>query len=237
MRVLYEGNYQMKKLLAALAITCATSVIAHAADLAPAPAPIAQKDWFVKAGVSGIFFEPALNNTVILGPASFLAPGATASIGSNVTGSLEIGRFVTNNIALTFEGGIPPSTTFTAGGTIAGLGNVASATYGFVGAGAEFHPIRNGLLDPYVDGGLAYNMIFSTSPSAAVSNLSIPNSFGGYVGAGLGMKVKDSVGVYVSAKQFFLSTNISANVAGVGPFSSNAQLNPFVVSAGLSYDF
>ena len=225
----------MKKFMLASAAFYAMTVAAHAADVAPVV--MDQKDWFVKVGVSGIFFEPGLSN-VTLGGAPF-GGTAGANIGNNVTGSMELGRFITKNIALTIEGGIPPTTTFTGTGAFAGLGTVATATYGFAAAGVEVHPIRDGQLDPYIDGGVAYNILFSVTPGPAVANLSIPNSFGGYVGAGLGMKLKDNWGMYISAKQFFLSTNISGNIIPLGgaPVTATAQLNPFVVSAGLSYNF
>jgi len=224
----------MKKFMMASAAVCAMTVAAHAADVAPVV--MDQKDWFVKVGVSGIFFEPSLSN-VTVGGGPFA--GGAANIGNNVTGSIELGRFITKNIALTVEGGIPPTTTFTGAGTFAPLGTVATATYGFAAAGVELHPIRDGQLDPYIDGGVAYNILFSYTPGPAVANLSIPNSFGGYVGAGVGMKLKDNWGMYVSAKQFFLSTNISGNIIPLGgaPVTATAQLNPFVVSAGLSYNF
>ena len=224
----------MKKFIMASAAVYAMTVAAHAADVAPVV--MDQKDWFVKVGVSGIFFEPALNNMTV-GGAPFAGGGA--NIASNVTGSLELGRFITKNVALTIEGGIPPTTTFTGTGTFAALGTVATATYGFAAAGVELHPFRDGQFDPYIDGGLAYNILFSYTPGPGVTNLSIPNSLGGYVGAGLGMKLKDNWGMYVSAKQFFLSTNISGNLPGFGgaAVAGSAQLNPFVVSAGLSYNF
>jgi outer membrane protein len=223
----------MKKFIMASAAVFAMSAVAHAADVAPVV--MDQKDWFVKVGVSGIFFEPSLSNVTLAG-APFA--GGAANIGSNVTGSIELGRFITKNIALTVEGGIPPTTTFTGAGNFAGLGTVATATYGFAAAGVELHPIRDGQLDPYIDGGVAYNILFSYTPGPAVANLSIPNSLGGYVGAGVGMKLKDNWGMYVSAKQFFLSTNISGTIIPIAaPVTATAQLNPFVVSAGLSYNF
>ena len=86
---------------------------AHAADLPSAPlptsTPLAVSDvplsFYVHVGPAGLIMDEGASLKV----AGQKQVGATIAIKSQVTAAVELGYFVTPNVAVSFTGGIPPS--------------------------------------------------------------------------------------------------------------------------------
>ncbi|MBG1232107.1 OmpW/AlkL family protein [Aestuariivirga litoralis] len=208
----------MKKILGAMALFTALSSQAHAAD-----------DWFVHLGVTGVLFNSSLKSTN--------TPYTGAYVTNNITGTVEVGRYLTDGFAFALSAGIPPTNELhgTAGGGAVDR-RTGNATYGSVMALAQYHFNRDGQFSPYIGAGLAYNITFSTAPNpaAGVTALSIDNGFAPVVQAGVDYKVSNNISVFADVKKEFYSTTAHFNN---GPGYATVQLDPWIVSAGIGFTF
>jgi outer membrane protein len=209
------GVTEMKKLLAALAASVATSVAAHAADIA---APVMdQKNWFVKLGAS--YVVPNSNGT--------LGGRNTVTAGNAWTGTVEAGRFINDRISVSLTGGIPPTHAIIVNGVDTGR----TLTMGAFALDAQFHLVNNDKFDAYVGGGVAYNVYFSsTNPAITSAN----NGFAPVLQIGAEYKASKNIGIFADVKKEFFSTTINYTPAFL---SFNEQLDPLVVTAGVAVHF
>src|SRR4030095_3270822 len=76
--------------------------------------------WFFRAGPTGLLFDSSAR--IKLGGRDLA--GASLTPSDNATRILEGGYVVTPDVAVVVSGGVPPTTTFTGTGTIAGLGTL-----------------------------------------------------------------------------------------------------------------
>ena len=215
----------MKKLLAVVASICSTSVAAHAADLAPVTMDASK--WFVHVGGAGVFFDPKITS------ATGLIPGADAKINSNITGTIEVGHYFNKNISVSLFAGIPPTTDIIGAGTAPAL-RAATVNYGSIILGAQYHFDTQSMFTPYVGGGAGYNIVLSTQPGPLLPGAKLDNSIGGVLQVGADFAVSDHVGLFVDVKKMFSTAHFSA--AG-GAVDGQLQLNPWIVSTGVSISF
>src|SRR6478609_3554321 len=93
---------------------------------------------------SGFYLHGGLSDVVLDEGAKIKAGGqpvvgGNISIKSQLTPSLEVGYFVTPNIAVSFTGGVPPTARIDAGGTMTGQGRIGSTMYGPATLTAHYH--------------------------------------------------------------------------------------------------
>jgi len=207
------GIQEMKKFLAFLAVSVATSVVAHAADVVPVV--MDQKNWFVKIG--GTYVAPDSAGT-------FPRPALPVTVGNAFTGSVEAGRFFNDRFSASLAFGIPPTHDILLGGAKQG-----TVTLGAAALDAQFHLINNGPFDLYVGGGIAYNMYFSTTVPGMTS---VDSGFAPVLQVGAEYKVSSSVGVFVDVKKEFFTTTVH-----LGAPSFQERIDPLAVTAGLAFHF
>jgi outer membrane protein len=182
--------------------------------------------WFFRAGPAGLLFDSSASITLA---GSHLA-GASLTASDNTTLILEGGYFVTPDMAIVFSGGIPPQTTFTGNGTIAGLGELGKATYG----PAVLSVIKGlGSLKPYVGVGPAYAFIFSTT-DGAVGDLHVDGNWGFAVQAGFDYRMTKNWSSSADVKYISLKVHAHGELFNE-PVEAHVTLDPTVVSLGLSY--
>lgn len=215
----------MIKYLSALALSCAAfTSAAHAGD-APILPPA---DWFVHIGGAGAIFDSKLSSS------SGLLTGADARANNGITGAIEAGRYVNNNISISLFANVPTSSDIMAiaPGFIAGQ-RVTTVTSGTVILGAQYHIDTGSAFTPYVGAGLGYNYAYNQQPNALVlPGGQLDNSFGGVIQVGADFALSNNVGIFVDVKKMFSTAHFSAPGAD-GQF----QLNPLIVSTGLSLRF
>lgn len=162
-------------------------------------------------------------------------PGAAFTTEGKLTLGAELGLFVADGFALAVSGILPTTTPNIAAGTLAGIGNLGDETVGFYSATVQHHFGLGDITTPYVGAGLGYMHVFNMSDGVA-TDLSVESAFGGVIQVGVDLAVTDSVGLFIDAKRFFLSTEARGNLFGT-PVNAMARVDPWVVSSGLSVRF
>jgi outer membrane protein len=207
----------------------------RAADLPPAP-------------VVPAFVEAALGFYVHVGPAAIVMSegatlkvagqpqaGATIAIKSQVTPSVELGYFVTPNVAVSFTGGIPPLAKIEGDGSMKGYPTIGKATYGPMTLTAHYHFMNLGPIQPYVGVGPAFMYVFDNN-DGLLGELKVKNTVGIAFQAGADILVNRNWGLFVDVKKALLRTT-ATGVLGPYPAKADVTLDPLVVSGGLTYRF
>ncbi|HEX3699625.1 MAG TPA: OmpW family outer membrane protein [Phenylobacterium sp.] len=187
--------------------------------------------WFVKAGPAMVTQDE--NATFTMGGAP--VPGANIKINPTYTIEAQVGYFVTNNVAIAFTGGLPPTARVHGDGTVAALGTLGQAVFGPMTLTARYQFNRQGRFQPYVGAGAAMLVIFKTK-DGAVSDLKAKNDVGEAVEAGADYWITPNTGVYVDAKQTWLKTTTTGFLFGA-PVVGKVRLNPEAYSVGVVHRF
>ncbi|WP_198017217.1 OmpW/AlkL family protein [Methylocapsa acidiphila] len=230
-------------LIAALAITRA-----EAADLAPTPvepAPPAPPSFYLHVGALGAFFNTNAQSTGggYFNNVAGVATISNATIRPNYTLGLELGYFITPNIAIALSAGVPPvlhakATGFSLNSTF-GTNLLGSTRWGPAMALVQYHITQWGAIQPYAGIGAVYLLNFGNiSDGILVNNFSVDQNFGLALQLGADIMLTQNLGVYVDAKKLFLSTDVSGTVVTTNlPIRTHVQLDPWVIGTGVTVKF
>ncbi|MCR5878608.1 OmpW family protein [Phenylobacterium sp. J367] len=211
------------KIAAAAALAAAT--LAGAANAQEA------SRWFVHAGPA--YVEPSESAEMTAGGAP--VAGANVTIDGEWTAEVEIGYFVTPNIAIAAAGGFPPKFDVMASGTLAALGKAGSMTGGPAGVMAQYHFNPEGRFQPYVGAGASFLIVFDTK-DGALSDLEADSAVGTVLQVGANLMANERWGGFVDVKKAWVGTVAKANL-GPTPVRAKVKVDPLVVNAGLTYRF
>lgn len=190
-----------------------------------------KEGWFVRAGPLGVLFDSEADISVGGG----IIPGASADTKDNFTLGFDVGYRFNDNLGLTFTGGIPPRTTLTGTGPLAGA-TLGKASYAPAVIAAQYHFTNFGpRFQPYVGAGVNYTLFFGTS-DGAVADLKVKNAFAPVLQAGFEYDIDSKWGVYMDVKKIFLSTTATGTVGG-NPARAEVTANPTLLSTGFVYTF
>ncbi len=186
---------------------------------------------FVRGGLSYLQAAEDVEVTIAGAPVD----GADVELDGATAVHAEYGRYLTDaiSVSLTFNG--PFKTDNIAAGALAGSGNIATDTFGVASLGGQWHFNRDGVISPYVGGGLAYFHVFEVEDGIAV-NAEIDNSFGGMLQAGVEAQVADNAALFVDVRRMFLETDSRGTLTGF-PVTVKSRLDPVVISAGVTFAF
>jgi outer membrane protein len=189
-------------------------------------------EWFARVGGLGAIYH---SSATVSTPEGAI-PGATATVSNNFTGILELGYDVTQTTYVLLMAGIPPEPKISAAGSIASVGELGSVTYGPAVLTAGYRVPVSGKLQAYVGAGVAYAIILRNH-DAAVSNLQVHNNFGFALQAGAEYELTEKLGVFLDARQLWLSVNADGMLSGAVPVHARVTLNPTLVSVGVKFRF
>ena len=214
-----------------------SALVAAAALALTATAASAQVDprWFVRVGPALVDLDEEATMTAGGAP----VPGANISVESELTVAVEVGYFVTPNIAVSFTGGFPPTFEVEAAGSLQGLGRVGDIKGGPAAVTAHYHFNRAGRFQPYVGAGLAFLYVFETE-DGALTNLEVENTAGPAIQIGANYMVGERWGVFGDFKKAWFSTETTGTLLtpmGPAPVVADAQLDPAVLNAGVIWRF
>lgn len=100
----------------------------------------------------------------------------------------------------------------------------------------QFHPLPQARFSPYVGAGLNYTLFYGEGGgrTAPVTKVDIKNSWGWALNAGVDYELTPSWGLNFDVKKLFLRPDVSVNSGAIG---ARADLDPWIVGAGLRYRF
>jgi outer membrane protein len=209
---------------AGLAALTLGSMPAHAADGE-------QSKWFGRIAVTQL----TLADDMRLSLAGTAVPGAGIDTKSHYTPTFHIGRFVTDEIAVSLTGGVPPHIDIQGAGALEPAGKLADIVYGPATAMVQYHVNRGGKISPYAGLGACYMLVMDVD-DGALQDARIENDLAPAVEVGAEIKVAKNYGIFVEAKKAFLHTEARGTFMGA-PVQSHIRLDPWAVSAGATFHF
>ncbi|KZL21229.1 Outer membrane protein W precursor [Pseudovibrio axinellae] len=218
-----------------LVVTTATMVPAGqvlAADLAApqneviAEAVSSKSPWQIRVRALGVIPEDdGYVNDV---------PGSDLSYSSSVVPELDISYFFTENIAAELILGTTYSKVSGAG-SVASLGDIGGTWILPPTLTLQYHFTNFGSFKPYIGAGVNYTIFYNQSGKRA-DKLDIDNTFGAALQVGFDYMIDDNWGVNLDVKKLFLEPDFDVVIDG-GRATGTAELNPWLVGAGITYRF
>jgi outer membrane protein len=173
-------------------------------------------------------------------------PGLPATLqtkaNDNVTPTLAIEYFVTNNISIETIAGITQHDVDTVAGLPAGSELVSNGKLIPATVTAKYHFDLGGV-KPYVGAGPAYFLWVADDPGAAtlplgVTKTTLSNELGLALQAGFDVPLGDKgLGLSFDVKRYFIDTTARWFVGNTLAIETEHKLDPWVISAGLAYRF
>ncbi|TAD78661.1 MAG: hypothetical protein EAY70_06850 [Sphingomonadales bacterium] len=160
----------------------------------------------------------------------------------NVVPTLAVEWFVTDNVSIETIAGTTQHDVDTTAGLAAGAELVSDALLLPATVTAKYHFDLGGV-KPYVGGGVAYFMWLSDKPGAAtlplgVTDTDLSDEFGFALQAGFDVPLGDKgFGLTFDAKRYFIDTTARWYVGNTLAIETEHKLDPWVLSAGVSYRF
>ena len=160
----------------------------------------------------------------------------------NFVPTLAVEYFVSNNFSIETIAGTTQHDLDATAGLPVGAELVSDALLLPATVTAKYHFDLGGV-KPYVGAGVAYFMWLKDDPGAAtlplgVTETNLSDEFGVALQAGFDVPVNDTgLGISVDVKRYFIDTTARWFVGNTLAIETEHKLDPWVISAGLSYRF
>lgn len=164
----------------------------------------------------------------------------------NVTPTIAIEYFVTNNVSIETIAGMTQHDVDTVAGLPVGSELVSNAKLIPATVTAKYHfdlGSKLGGVKPYVGAGPAYFLWVHDNPGAAtlplgVTETNLSNEFGVALQTGVDVPLSDNgFGLSVDVKRYFIDTTARWFVGNTLAIETEHKLDPWVISAGIAYRF
>ncbi|VVT20928.1 OmpW/AlkL family protein [Erythrobacter sp. EC-HK427] len=171
-----------------------------------------------------------------------LPTGTDTAANDNYVPTLAVEYFVTNNVSIETIAGTTQHDVDAISGFPAGTELVSDALLLPATVTAKLHFDLGGV-KPYVGAGTAYFIWLSDDPGAAtiplgVTETNLSDEFGFALQAGIDVPLGDNgFGFSIDAKRYFIGTTAEWLVGGTQVIETEHALDPWVVSAGVSFRF
>lgn len=220
---------------------CLSAVAVLAASVS-APA-LAQEDRAgsvqVKAFATAVFADGEITDVEL---DDFGLPAGTQSeANDNVTPTIAIEYFVSNNFSIETIAGVTQHDVDGLGG-LEGAELVSDLRIIPATLTAKYHFDLGDSFKPYIGAGPAYFIIFNDDPGAdvaalGVTDVDLTNEFGFALQAGADIELNEGFGLSIDAKRYFIDTDARFFVDGTEIIRTEHKLDPWVVSAGAYFRF
>ncbi len=223
-----------------------TFVMLTAASMALAASPLAAQeqdragDLQVKVLVTGVFPDGAIDqvNVDLVG----LPAGTQTAANDNVTPTVAVEYFVTNNVSIETIAGMTQHDVDATAGLPVGAELVADARLIPATLTAKYH-FDLGSVKPYVGAGPSFFLWVADDPGAAVVPLGVTrttlsNELGFALQAGFDVGLGDgNIGLSFDAKRYFIDTTARWFAGETLVIETEHKLDPWVISTGLYFRF
>jgi len=206
--------------------TTAATAIAALSGIA-----FSEDNWYVRGGVS--YMKLADEGIVTADGAPI--PGAEVHTPDDTAVTAEVGKFVSNRLAISAAINGVYTTDNIAAGTLAGVGNLGTDEFAIADIGAKLQFNRDGRIQPYVGAGVSYFFV-TDSQDEVLEDLFVEDKWGAHIRGGFDVVVNEKWSVYAEAKQYWIETEGSGTLAG-SAIAGTFDIDPVMVNAGISYKF
>ena len=193
---------------------------------------------YVQAGPAYIVLQEEVE--IVVEGASIVRGDTSTS--DAITAAVAIGYNMTPSWSLSLLIGIPPEFEATGEGVLSPLGELGTLTFAPVAGFLNYHFLPDSKFQPFVGVGLVYNTVVGSSDASLV-DFSGTNEWGTGVRGGFDYMFAEDRGVFFSIGRLFLGTDITGTVSPTVPVLGgadafgDAELNPIVTQAGLTFRF
>ncbi|KZK77522.1 Outer membrane protein W precursor [Pseudovibrio sp. Ad46] len=101
----------------------------------------------------------------------------------------------------------------------------------------QYHFTNFGSFKPYIGAGINYTIFYNQDDGKDSKKLDIENTFGAALQVGFDYMVDDHWGVNFDVKKLFLEADYDATLNNDAKVSGTAELNPWLIGAGVTYRF
>ncbi|WP_259234865.1 OmpW/AlkL family protein [Bradyrhizobium elkanii] len=246
-----ENSMRIKAILTTTSLLALASSLAsmsvQAADLAQAPiyykAPPIEpfNPWMIRLRVLGVLPDTAGSSVNVAGASPLSSPASGLSISDQAVPELDITYFFTRNVAAELILGVSCH-------HISGTGKLNGLDIGKAWLlpptlTLQYHFTDFGPLKPYIGAGINYTVFFNQSAAntslagLAVTDLHIANQFGAAVQFGFDYMLDRHWGLNFDVKKLWLRPDYSATVNNAIAVTGRANIDPWLVSGGITYKF
>jgi outer membrane protein len=201
------------------------------------PALAKQGDVYVR--LRAIMVAPNESSSSIL-PAF---PGEQVSVNNSVMPEIDVTYMATDNIGFELIAATTKHHASGVSGVTGTLGRLASTWVLPPTLTAQYHPIAEGPIRPYVGAGVNYTLFYSEKPSAALeaavgkTHVHMSDSFGWAAQAGVDIDLNERMFLNLDVKYISIDTNARLNTALAGVQTVHVNLNPIVAGVGIGMRF
>lgn len=190
-----------------------------------------EDNWYVRGGASYL----KLADEGVISSNGTVLPGAEVHTPDDVSATLEVGKYVSDRLAITASINGVYTTDNIAEGTLRGLGNLATDEFAIADIGAKIQFNRDGRIQPYVGAGASYFFV-TDSQDELLQDFSVEDKWGVHLRGGFDVAVNDKWSVYAEAKQYYIETE-GRGVLGTDQIAGAVDLDPVMINAGISFKF
>lgn len=175
-----------------------------------------------------------------------LVPGAVGNMvaSDNVTPTVAVEYFFTPNISLETIAGVTAHHVSASAGALKGTELVSKIHIVPATLTAKYHvPLGHGI-KPYVGAGPALFIVLADEPSAAlkaalpaVTRTKLSSELGVAVQGGVDIALGHGYGLALDAKKYWVGTDATVYAGSTRALVTRNKLDPWVLSAGVSYRF
>jgi outer membrane protein len=214
-------------LQASLAIAASPAAMAQTAPASPA----ADNGFTFHLGAT--YLKLADEGVTYAGGAPVVGGGyeTPAAYGFHIQGF----KTVFQNLELNVSLDLPFETSNTANGSLTGVGNLVTDTFAFATAGANWRFKNSSAFEPYIGGGASFYRLLTLDDGVA-QDVNIEDAWGTVINAGIDIRIKDNLGLFIDVKKYFIETVATGSLGG-GAILSEVVLDPVTVSTGLSLKY
>jgi outer membrane protein len=212
------------------------------ATMAASPAFAEDPQGKIQVKAFATLVDPSAKITKVNTDRIGLAAGSQTKAYTNVTPTVAIEYFLTPNVSVETIAGVTQHDVVGAG-ALAGAKLISNANIIPATVTAKYHVNLGGGVKPYLGAGPSYFIIFGEEPDATARTLGatrvdLSNELGLALQGGIDFALDDSgLGLSLDAKRYFMNTTARFFAGNALALSTKHELDPWVVSAGISYRF
>ncbi|WP_407181614.1 OmpW/AlkL family protein [Bradyrhizobium sp. STM 3562] len=197
--------------------------------------------WMIRLRVLGVLPDAGGSTVNVAGVPLLSSPNSGLSISNQVIPELDITYFLTRNIAAELILAVT-SHHVSGSGTLSGL-EIGKAGLLPPTLTLQYHFTDFGAFKPYIGAGINYTVFFNQSAAntpfagLTVTDLHIGNQVGAAAQFGFDYMFDHHWGLNVDVKKLWLRADYSATVNNAIPVTGRANIDPWLVGAGVTYKF